>query len=104
MIILISTFILAIIVAMFAFVLLAAHYKEYADENHRDLQKLCQKLESNQINVVQNEIKEERIRFLNRKDGGWQYSTMLIGTFSFFLFVFGISFLMVDFVILNFKF
>ena len=102
-IILISAFVAAIFFAIISFVLLAVHYKKYADDSHRSLQKLCLRLQSNQVDKVQNEIKEDMNQFLNKKDGGWQNSTMSVGILSFFLFILGISSLMVNF-ILNFKF
>ena len=95
--ILICSFILAILFAVFAFVSLAVNYKKYADDNHKALRDLYRNTVNNKTDIIKDQIKKNDDEFLNSKDSGWQSLTIFLGILSLCFFIASIFYLLINF-------
>ena len=95
--ILIYSFILAILLAVGSFVSLAVNYKKYADDNHKALRDLYKNIVNNKTDIIKNQIKKNDDDFLNSKDSGWQSLTIFLGILSLSFFIASIFYLLINF-------
>ena len=87
LIVLFGEYIGSILFAVFAYLSMALHYKDYADNAQRGLKKLYQQCKQSEYENIKKDMGSEEANFLTSNDCGWQGITIWLGIFALAFFI-----------------